>query len=211
LYLTAASHISSRAFPSTILSATPTLVASDDTEPVLLPGVDAFNHARAQPVSWFVKTTAKDKGLRHATISLVLHAPTPAQGEIFNNYGPKPNSEFILGYGFSIPRNPDDTIILKIGGGIGIRLPQSWQIGRKGRGLENLWSELLSIVSSGEQTTVEHRLDAADMLGEMTHTLIEKLPKHSHPQEGVREDVYKMWNDYIEGKSNVLHCFPQLI
>lgn len=35
---------------------------------------------------------------------------------MFNNYGPKPNSELLLGYGFVLPNNPEDTIVLKLGG-----------------------------------------------------------------------------------------------
>ena len=60
LYLTAATHLSSRAFPSTLLSDTPSLVSTPTSYPVLLPGVDALNHARAQPVSWAVGARGGD-------------------------------------------------------------------------------------------------------------------------------------------------------
>ena len=53
-YLTASTYLSSRAFPSTLLSETPSLVSSPSSYPILLPGVDSLNHARAQPVSWVV-------------------------------------------------------------------------------------------------------------------------------------------------------------
>jgi hypothetical protein len=50
------------------------------------------------------------------SISLVTHNASNPGSEIFNNYGAKPNSELLLGYGFTLPANPDDTIVLKIGG-----------------------------------------------------------------------------------------------
>ena len=46
LYLTASTHLSSRAFPSTLLSDHPTLVSTPGSYPILLPGVDSLNHAR---------------------------------------------------------------------------------------------------------------------------------------------------------------------
>lgn len=40
-----------------------------------------------------------------------------AEGDqLFNNYGPKPNDELLMGYGFAIPGNPDNTLPLKLGG-----------------------------------------------------------------------------------------------
>ena len=49
-------------------------------------------------------------------LALVLHTPTSRGHELLNNYGPKPNAELILGYGFALPHNPDDTIVLRLGG-----------------------------------------------------------------------------------------------
>ena len=45
----------------------------------------------------------------------MTHNASNPGSEIFNNYGAKPNSELLLGYVFSLPANPDDTILLKIG------------------------------------------------------------------------------------------------
>ena len=127
-FLTASTYLSSRAFPSTLLSAasssTPSLDQhphphQHDSYPVLIPGIDALNHARAQPVTWVVtssSTVSASPSPAAPVISLVTHNASNPGSEVFNNYGPKPNSELLLGYGFTLPANPDDTILLKIGG-----------------------------------------------------------------------------------------------
>ncbi|THH16441.1 hypothetical protein EW146_g4197 [Bondarzewia mesenterica] len=224
-YLTAATYLSSRAFPSTLLAPTPSLVATSTSYPVLLPGVDALNHARAQPVSWVVSfpppsastnpsqeptdpsmSTLTSSSVNEPTVSLVHHAPVPALSEIFNNYGPKPNAELILGYGFSLPDNPDDTIVLRIGstGGDGKR----WEVGRDAKGAEGVWDELLQVIRACEDEEQDEipgwslALDAAAALQSMTSSLIERLPS-PHPA-GVRSDVAPMINHYVVGQREVL-------
>ncbi|KAF8204763.1 SET domain protein [Pholiota molesta] len=182
-YLTAATYLSSRAFPSSLLSATPTLIHSPSTQPILIPGEGT--------------TSEKPK------ISLVIHTPAVQGQELFNNYGPKPNSELILGYGFSIPRNPDDTIVLKIGGIGG----NKWEIGREARGTEGLWEEVLQTFVGSEEhyATYEDILDASGMLEEMVQTLIQRLPNGqlSNAQE-LRPEVVTMFNHYLEGQRDIL-------
>ncbi|KAJ7228355.1 hypothetical protein GGX14DRAFT_346789 [Mycena pura] len=105
LYLTAATHLSSRAFSSTLLSQAVFLSSPpSDPEPILLPGIDSLNHARAEPVSWVQNYVGNGPVPGPgSTISLTLHNPIAAGAELFNNYGAKPNSELVLGYGFSLP------------------------------------------------------------------------------------------------------------
>ncbi|KAI0050238.1 SET domain-containing protein [Auriscalpium vulgare] len=214
-YLTAATYLSSRAFPSTLLSRTPSLLVSKDSYPVLLPGIDSLNHARAQPVSWIVDYPSDSADGPEPTIALVSHAAIPAHSEIFNNYGPKPNSELILGYGFAIPDNPDDTIVLKIGGassGSG----KDWEVGREAKGIEGLWQEILDAVYSqpqGDDETLEDNadpppewsliLDAADMLNSMSSTLLSRLPEPS-TEGNLRPDVALMIEQYVAGQRDIL-------
>ena len=122
MYRAAATYLSSRAFPSTLLSATPSLIASPSSYQVLLPGVDSLNHKRGHPAIWkvskndkFASTSEVDKVDDHLSIELSSEVAYQQGDELFNNYGPKPNSSLILGYGFALPDNPDDTILLKIG------------------------------------------------------------------------------------------------
>ena len=199
-YLTAATYISSRAFPSSLLSPTPSIAYSPTSQPVLLPGVDAFNHARGQPISWTVTYPDTNDTFQEPKISLVLHTATPKGDELFNNYGPKPNSELILGYGFSIPHNPDDTIILKIGGKSGDG--KKWEIGREAQGVENMWSDLIRIFiqDPSQNPTYEDMLDASSALQEMIQNLIDRLPaEKTGEMTDIRVEVITMFQDYLEG------------
>lgn len=145
------------------------------------------------------ESTPATSAIKEPTISLVLHNKTLAGEELLNNYGPKPNAELILGYGFSLPNNPDDTILLKIGG-----LENRWEIGRSAQGAEALWDEVLQFMTSSdeeEREAYEAQLDAADMLPDMVQTLLRKLPSETGPEDGsLRPEVASMLRDYIQGE-----------
>ncbi|KAK7676936.1 hypothetical protein QCA50_020054 [Cerrena zonata] len=206
-YSTAATYLSSRAFPSSLLTSHPSLYPTPDSHPILLPGIDSLNHARGHPVSWIVtdpSTAAEPK------VSLVLHKPTERGGELLNNYGLKPNAELILGYGFSLLHNPDDTIVLKIGGSEN-NGGKGWEVGRNARGIEPVWQAVLDAVCAGkdeedQNVGVEDELYAADMLGEMAQGLYNRLPSGEIPlDKEVRSDVAIMLEHYLEGQRNILH------
>lgn len=220
-YLTAATYLSSRAFPSTLISENPSVAVSNGSYPVLLPGVDSLNHARGRPVSWIVDPlppTDPSKDLEQQLgLSLVIHSRTRPGEELLNNYGAKPNSELILGYGFSLEDNPDDTIVLSIGGGP--KAPASnpgekkrWEVGRNGRGVEGVWHHVLDVISSVSQpeqvedsatTRFGNQLDAAGMLSEMCRSYLGRLPKTSDVLTSeTRPEVLTMFSHYIEGAGN---------
>ena len=204
-YLTGSTYLSSRAFPSTLLSTSPSLLQSPNSYPVLIPGVDSLNHARAQPVSWVVSRAplaAESQG----TISLVARTVVDRDAEIFNNYGAKPNSEFLLGYGFTLPDNPDDTIVLKIGGGTSDDAPRH-EVGRAARGADDVWAAILEALKAqeDEEEVPEWQivLDGAGMLRSMTEALLARLP--SVPVLGVlRADIAEMIGHYVSGQHELL-------
>lgn len=150
-------------------------------------------------------------------LSLVTHSWTRPGEELLNNYGAKPNSELILGYGFSLESNPDDTIVLGIGGGPTTSTQNSqekkrWEVGRNARGVEGVWHYVLDVVSSASRpeeaeepaaTRFENRLDAAGMLMEMCRSYLERLPQIPDVLDalvpGVRREVLTMFSHYIEG------------
>jgi hypothetical protein len=208
-------YLSSRAFPSTILSPTPSLTPTISSHPILLPAVDSFNHARGHPVSWMVDPLHSDISLSGPSlasphdayqISMITHKSTAAHIEVFNNYGPKPNSELILGYGFSFPANPDDTIVLKVAGGANIS-DKAWEVGRDARGSEGLWEALTALFAqrvyegADEPTESERELEAAETLLGMVERKLMALPSVVDAK-GVREDVLQMIRNYVEGQFN---------
>lgn len=173
----------------------------------MLPGVDSLNHARATPVSWVVSYPEQESGgeilsfsNKEPAISLVIHTPADPGQELFNNYGAKPNSELIVGYGFSISDNPDDTIILKIWNIQG----KKWEIGRNARGAEGIWEAILALLmkDSPSPATYEDQLDAAGMLADMVQDLIDRLPP-SKTETEMRPEVASMLHDYVEGESGI--------
>ncbi|KAF9054937.1 SET domain-containing protein [Hymenopellis radicata] len=202
LYLESATHLSSRAFPSSLLSGTPTLISSSTTGPVLLPGVDALNHARAHPVSWVISTPNASMKNPSSSIALCVHKPTPAGQELFNNYGPKPNSELILGYGFTLPTNPDDTMLLKIQG-------NKWEISHDARGMDDVWNGFLSLVAQQEDSEYEIMLETADVLEGALLNLAERFPSTSTSE--IRSDVATMLLDYVEGQRDILNDALQYV
>lgn len=109
---------------------------SEDMAPVLLPGLDSFNHQRGAQVVWHVGRAAKpyapadalfDRETRRSLdahgVHLVSNGSAIAfevlravqQGDqVFNNYGPKGNEELLFSYGFTIPNGPDDYVRLTL-------------------------------------------------------------------------------------------------
>ncbi|KAG6854344.1 hypothetical protein C0991_007849 [Blastosporella zonata] len=201
-YLTAATYLSSRAFPSSLLSRTPSLLSSPDTKPILLPGIDSLNHGRKEPVSWVVSYPESDTNASNSPkISLVLHNPSTRGQELLNNYGAKPNSEFILGYGFALEQNPDDTIVLKIGGTNG----KKWEVGRSARGAEGLWIEILTSLQQSPDPNYEDQLDAAGALLDMVQTLLDRLPPEKDDRRvEIRPEIALMLTYYVEGQRDIL-------
>ncbi|KAF8446651.1 hypothetical protein BGX38DRAFT_1271025 [Terfezia claveryi] len=128
LYLWAASMFASRAFPDKLLSwdsssttlqvpQLKTQVNEDGTtqifqdgvktgaKPALFPILDMLNHKPHTKITWQLGRT--DIGF---TGEEFLQKGT----EVFNNYGPKPNQQLLLSYGFAIQDNPNDTVMLKL-------------------------------------------------------------------------------------------------
>jgi hypothetical protein len=157
------------------------------------------------------------------SISLVTHGASKAGAEIFNNYGAKPNSELLLGYGFTLRANPDDTIVLKVGGrGAGASARgaagQQHEVGRGARGAESVWGMVLDAMKAaargdeGDEDSEEEVpdwqivLESADVLRTMTESLLEHLPgvpELENPRRA-REEVAEMIGDYVSGQREVL-------
>jgi hypothetical protein len=171
-----------------------------------------------------------------SSISLVTHSASKPGTEIFNNYGVKPNSELLLGYGFTLPANPDDTIVLKIGGtrdspSTSTDAPAAaahagYEVGREARGATAVWDAIVNAVKTVEGGEEEEApewqtiLDSADMLRSMTESLLGRLPRpvpRPVPPEvpgpeavgSLRGDVVEMIRHYVSGQREVLQDLLQ--
>jgi hypothetical protein len=133
----------------------------------------------------------------------------PAGAECFNNYGPKPNSELILGYGFALPSNPDDTILLSLAMSDSTEASMI-EVGREAKNGDRLWELVVSKVTEmydqepGEEDGEEDRsweieLEAAETIVSLTEGRIQRLPKSNGTAEGVRPEVGNMVECYLEG------------
>ncbi|KAJ1302690.1 hypothetical protein OPQ81_003006 [Rhizoctonia solani] len=210
-YLEAATHLSSRAFPSTILSKTPSNTQSNLSHAVLLPGIDCLNHKRATPVSWVANLS---EPLGSSTLDLLIHETVRAGEECFNNYGPKPNSELILGYGFALPSNPDDTILLSLAAS-NTSQSSKVEIGRDAKNAERLWELVIAKVYQlgGDEEPAsnwEVELEAAEIIMDLTEQRMERLPDVSQAGEvSARKPVLEMIEYYLEGQRAILMSLIQ--
>ncbi|CAE7208282.1 unnamed protein product [Rhizoctonia solani] len=209
-YLEAATHLSSRAFPSTILSKTPSNTASKLSHAVLLPGIDSLNHKRATPVSWVANVS---EPLNSSTLDLLIHETVPTGAECFNNYGPKPNSELILGYGFALPLNPDDTILLSLATS-DTGKSSMVEIGRGAKNAERLWELVVAKISEldGEEplSDWEVELEAAETIMGLTEQRMDRLPDVTKAGGiNARQSVLEMIEYYLEGQRSILMSLIQ--
>ncbi|GAM87928.1 hypothetical protein ANO11243_059560 [Dothideomycetidae sp. 11243] len=69
--------------------------------PVLIPGMDCLNHHHDAHVDWTFEP---------GRFVLTLGGDVTAGNEVLNNYGPKSNSELLMGYGFCVEDNPFDCV-----------------------------------------------------------------------------------------------------
>ncbi|RPB17272.1 SET domain-containing protein [Morchella conica CCBAS932] len=108
LFLWAATAFSSRSFPGKLLNWTTessmTEIDDPDCLPALFPLIDSVNHQPLTKITWAPGDNA---------LNVVSGDEIPAGGEVCNNYGPKSNEELLMGYGFTLPGNPFDTVVLR--------------------------------------------------------------------------------------------------
>ena len=78
-------------------------------EPIgcMLPVLDLLNHAPRTPIAWIRNSEG---------VSFIHEGKEALQTgeEVNNNYGPKSNEELLMGFGFTLPTNADDTYTLAI-------------------------------------------------------------------------------------------------
>jgi hypothetical protein len=192
--------------------ADPPSLSSRNAAPMLVPLVDALNHARGTPISWSIDKQEEDTGVpsqvTKKSLSLVSHQHTGPFEEMFNNYGAKPNDEFLLGYGFTLPNNPEDVLLLKLPGS-----ERNFRIIRAALGLgeaQAVWHEIGRRLQEGFATDeddldiafAELQLEIGQLLPEMLRDLKAKLPlaaAFDPSLPGIRPEVREMVWNYVDG------------
>lgn len=101
-------YLLSRAFPIKVIGETN---ADEVSAPILVPGLDFFNHSRDAKVTW---TWVSKPG--ESQVTLTLHNRCKKDEQVFNSYGPKSNEELLASYGFVNDGMEDDAVTLKLGG-----------------------------------------------------------------------------------------------
>ncbi len=70
---------------------------------ILLPVLDLGNHDPRACVSWETKELPAGDNASAAGVAFCTEQTVPVGAQVFNNYGPKTNSELLLAYGFVLP------------------------------------------------------------------------------------------------------------
>ncbi|KAK8865828.1 hypothetical protein IAR55_000976 [Kwoniella newhampshirensis] len=240
-YLAIATYMSSRSFPSKLLelpenggSATRSAGVKEASQPVLLPGVDIFNHARGQPILWLSSLTKSSSGTPTPSISLVTAQASAADSQLFNNYGAKPNEELLLGYGFVLDSNPDDIVNLRLGTANipapaakrlqakGLDASKCFELRRDGVMDKGLLEVLRTMLGDHEEEVDEEdehghhekegremqlELDVLGMLGGMLDSKLEKLQEGASVEVSeARKEVRRMCEVYRQGQIDILNA-----
>jgi hypothetical protein len=85
--------------------------------PILLPGIDLFNHKQGTPVTWTSHSPSSSSPLERSgnAVGFGVRSTISKGQQIFNNYGPKGNEELCLGYGFMESGNVYTNVAIKLG------------------------------------------------------------------------------------------------
>ncbi|KAK4685632.1 hypothetical protein P7C73_g4519, partial [Tremellales sp. Uapishka_1] len=240
-FRTAMTYLSSRAFPSKLIrlpedgkatSSTAVQVSEEEeSHPVLIPGLDLLNHTRAQPILWLSSLVPGPSGDPIPSISLVSTRSQAAKTQLYNNYGPKPNDQLLLAYGFVIDDNPDDTVALRLGSTFPPNIMARYEKKNldptkrfilKRDGLVD--PALLDIVRTSleedeeeideedvhgqmekEQKDMQLELDVLGFVGQKLEDEYFRLQAEIKPVEGeIREEVRRMCEVYRKGQSDIL-------
>ncbi|WVN85843.1 uncharacterized protein L203_100995 [Cryptococcus depauperatus CBS 7841] len=241
-YLATSTYMSSRAFPSRLLrlsmeeQSTHQLHKENEvSHPVLLPGVDIFNHARGQPIIWLCSVMAPSPASHPLPcISLVSSSVSDVNTQVFNNYGVKPNEELLLGYGFVLDNNPDDVVVLRLGAdGLSpaiskrleaknLNIGERFELRRDGE-IDRRLLEVMRVMLGEEEEEMDENdehamhkkeekemkleLDVLETLGGMLEDKLGKLEAGGKLSvDGqVRDQVKKMVSIYRKGQIDILN------
>lgn len=177
---------------------------------------------RGQPITWLSSPVTCDSGSSVPAISFVAPEAIAADQQIFNNYGPKPNDELLLGYGFVLSPNPDDTVTLRLGAANSekveemlkaknVSMDQAFVVAKDG----TLPKDLVEVVRvmlaaakppahghahEGSEEELQDELDTLEQLGGMLDDRLVAIEDAQKQVSGeVRDEVRLMCDVYVSG------------
>lgn len=190
--------------------------------------------SRGVPILWLsskVKTSAGDV----PAISFILPNAIASGSEVFNNYGAKSNESLLLGYGFVIPDNPDDTVVLRLGGAPpeaaealkakGLDATKRFLVGTDGVIPQELLQVMRILIGSEdadidmeedddddehaqhekEVDSLNAELSVLEMLREMLDDKVEKIIEPLPKGMEARDNVEEMIETYRQGQVDILY------
>lgn len=153
--------------------------------------------ARGQPVTWLTTSSPAP------SISLVTPRGVDSDAQVFNNYGPKPNEELLLGYGFVLPSNPDDVVALRLGG-LNSNLPETKRRILEKKGLD-----------AGKRWVIKRDGEIARDLMEVLRIVMGDEHPHGHEHDDEDDDEaegeHGHWEEEMELELDVLGALGQML
>ena len=140
--------------------------------PILIPGLDSFNHSRQAKVTWTWHAFPRED------ITLTLHQRTSKGEQVFNSYGPKSNEDLLASYAFVNEGMEDDAVTLKLGGSGGSGQQHYWRLDEPCP--EALLQEVRSALKKGaEQESQSNSEENLMEEGEAIDVIIDMLEQKS--------------------------------
>lgn len=150
--------------------------------------------SRGQPITWLTSSDPR-------TISLVAPSPIDSGVQVYNNYGPKPNEELLLGYGFVLNPNPDDVLPLRLGG-IGSNVSANKKARLTSKGLD-----------AGKRWIIKRDGEIPRDLMEVLRIVMgdEHHHEHDHADDEEEEEEHGHWEQEMELELDVLGALGQML
>lgn len=155
-----------------------------------------ISDSRGQPITWLTSSDPR-------SISLVAPAPIESGVQVYNNYGPKPNEELLLGYGFVLSPNPDDVLPLRLGG-IGSNVSANKKARLTSKGLD-----------AGKRWIIKRDGEIPRDLMEVLRIVMGDDHHHDHgnddDDDDEEEEEHGHWEQEIELEQDVLGALGQML
>jgi hypothetical protein len=152
-----------------------------------------ISDSRGQPITWLTSSDPR-------TISLVAPSPIDSGVQVYNNYGPKPNEELLLGYGFVLNPNPDDVLPLRLGG-IGSNVSANKKARLTSKGLD-----------AGKRWIIKRDGEIPRDLMEVLRIVMGDEHHHDHDDdEEEEEEEHGHWEQEMELELDVLGALGQML